>query len=254
MLVQPSTRENVTEKMEQFSNAFLQTLPEVDGFILKNRSPSCGTCDVKIYSSFEKGPVKGKGTGLFGGAVIKNFSHLPIEEEGRLSNFIIREHFFTRLFTIAHYKMIKHTKNIKELVAFQSDYKYLFMAYNQVKQKELGRIIANQKNETIEVVFDNYEKTLYELFMRAPRYTSNVNVCEHIFGYFKTKLKKQEKAHFLELLQKYSEKKIPLSSLLVILKTWAIRFDEKYLLRQTYFEPYPEALVEISDSGKGRDY
>ncbi|MCU5571617.1 DUF1722 domain-containing protein, partial [Bacillus cereus] len=23
---------------------------------------------------------------------------------------------------------------------------------------------------------------------------------------------------------------------------------------QTYFEPYPEALVEISDSGKGRDY
>ncbi|MEH6979858.1 DUF1722 domain-containing protein, partial [Bacillus pseudomycoides] len=27
-----------------------------------------------------------------------------------------------------------------------------------------------------------------------------------------------------------------------------------YLFRQTYFEPYPEALVEISDSGKGRDY
>lgn len=206
MLVQPSTREDVTEKMEQFSNAFLQTLPEVDGFILKNRSPSCGTRDVKIYSGFEKGPVNGKGTGLFGGAVIKNFSHLPIEEEGRLSNFIIREHFFTRLFTIAHYKMIKHTNNIKELVAFQSDYKYLFMVYNQVKQKELGRIIANQKNKTIEVVFDNYEKTLYKLFMRTPRYTSNINVCEHIFGYFKTKLKKQEKAHFLELLQKYSEK------------------------------------------------
>lgn len=92
--------------------------------------------------------------------------------------------------------MIKHTKNIKELVAFQSDYKYLFMAYNQVKQKELGRIIANQKNETIEVVFDNYEKTLYELFIRAPRYTSNVNVCEHIFGYFKTKLKNKKKIIF----------------------------------------------------------
>ena len=84
------------------------------------------------------------------------------------------------------------------------------MAYNQVKHKKLGRIIANQKNETIEVVFDNYEKTLYELFIRAPRYTSNVNVCEHIFGYFKTKLKKQEKDHFLELLQKYSGKKIHL--------------------------------------------
>ena len=103
------------------------------------------------------------------------------------------------------------------------------------------------------MVFENYEKTLYELFMRTPRYTSNVNVCEHIFGYFKTKLKNKKRS-FLDLIQKYKEKKSPLSSILAILKSWALRFDEKYLLRQTYFEPYPEALVEISDSGKGRDY
>ena len=58
--MQPSTREDVTEKMEQFSNDFLQTIPDVDGFILKNRSPSCGTRDVKIYSDFEKAPAKEK--------------------------------------------------------------------------------------------------------------------------------------------------------------------------------------------------
>ncbi|MCV5520250.1 DUF523 domain-containing protein, partial [Escherichia coli] len=38
-LVQPSTREDVTEKMERFSNDFLHTISDVDGFILKNRSP-----------------------------------------------------------------------------------------------------------------------------------------------------------------------------------------------------------------------
>ena len=70
------------------------------------------------------------------------------------------------------------------------------------------------------MVFENYEKTLYELFMRAPRYTSNVNVCEHILDILK-KLKTR-KDHFIELLQKYAEKKIPLSSLLTILKSWAI--------------------------------
>lgn len=80
-LVQPSIREDVTEKMNEFSNAFLQTLPEVDGFILKNRSPSCGTRDVKIYSGFEKGSVKGKGTGLFGGAVIKNFRIFQLKKK-----------------------------------------------------------------------------------------------------------------------------------------------------------------------------
>ncbi|WP_026590836.1 YbgA family protein [Bacillus sp. UNC437CL72CviS29] len=253
-LVQPSTKEDVTEKMKSFSNQFLGSLPDVDGFILKNRSPSCGTRDVKIYTGYEKSPVKEKGAGLFGSAVLKEFSHIAIEEEGRLSNFIIREHFFTRLFTIANFKILKHNRNLKDLIHFQSDNKYLFMAYNQVKQKELGRIIANPKKEKVEVVFENYEKTLHELLMRTPRYTSNINVCAHILGYFKMKLKKQEKEHFLGLLHKYAEKKIPLSSLLAILKSWAIRFEENYLLRQTYFEPYPEVLVEISDSGKGRDY
>ncbi|PDY46800.1 YbgA family protein [Bacillus pseudomycoides] len=253
-LVQPSTREDVTERMQRFSDQFLSTLLDVDGFILKNRSPSCGTRDVKIYTGYDKSPVKEKGAGLFGGAVLKKFSHIAVEEEGRLSNFIIREHFFTRLFTIAHFKRIKHNKNLKELVSFQSDHKYLFMAYNQVKQKELGRIIANHTKDNIENLFENYEKTLYELLKRTPRYTSNINVCQHIFGYFKDKLNKQEKEYFLTLLQKYADKKIPLSNLLVVLKSWVLRFEDHYLFRQTYFEPYPEALVEISDSGKGRDY
>ena len=253
-LVQPTTKEDVTEKMQQFSDTFLSSLRHIDGFILKSRSPSCGTRDVKFYAGLEKAPARGKGAGVFGGAVLEKFSHIAVEEEGRLSNFIIREHFFTKLFTISYFKEIKRNKNMKDLVSFQSDNKYLFMAYNQTKQKELGRIIANQEKLSLEEVFENYEQTLYELLKRTPRYTSNINVCQHIFGYFKKDLKKEEKEHFLTLLHKYAEKKIPLSNLLVVLKAWALRFEENYLLRQTYFEPYPEALVEISDSGKGRDY
>ncbi|CAM4248870.1 hypothetical protein BAMA_06490 [Bacillus manliponensis] len=253
-LMQPSTGADVTKKMKLFSERFLSSLSHVDGFILKNRSPSCGTRDVKIYTGLEKSPSKGKGSGLFGGAVLEKFSHLAIEEEGRLSNFTIREHFFTKLFTIAYFKTVKKNKNMQELIHFQSDNKYLFMAYNQTKQKELGRIIANSVKLPVEDVFEKYECVLYELLHRTPRYTSNVNVCQHIFGYFKKELKKVEKDHFLSLLEKYAEKKMPLSSLLVVLKSWALRFEEEYLLRQTYFEPYPEALVEITDSGKGRDY
>lgn len=102
----------MTEKVKQFSNRFVQTI-----------------CDVKIYSGFEKAPAKGKGFRLFDGAILKNFSHLAIEEEGSLSNFISREHFFT----IAYFKVIKNTKNMKELILFQSNNKYLFMGYNQLK-------------------------------------------------------------------------------------------------------------------------
>lgn len=253
-LMQPSTGEDVTEKMKHFSERFLSSLSNIDGFILKNRSPSCGTRDVKIYTGLEKSPSRGKGSGLFGGAVLERFSYLAVEEERRLSNFVIREHFFTRVFTTAYFKVVKKHKSMKELVDFQSDNKYLFMAYNQTKQKELGRILANKTKLPIKEVFEKYERVLYELLNRTPRYTSNIHVCHHIFGYFKSELKQGEKDHFLSLLEKYAEKKIPLSSLLVVLKSWALRFEEEYLLRQTYFEPYPEALIDITDSGKGRDY
>ncbi|UOY92955.1 DUF523 and DUF1722 domain-containing protein [Ectobacillus sp. JY-23] len=250
-LVQPSTGEDVTEAMMSFSAHYLSSI-EADGFILKSRSPSCGTRDVKIYAG-GKIPA-GKGSGLFGGAVLERFSHLAVEEEGRLRNFTIREHFFTKLFTIAAFKALKHEPNMKKLVKFHSDNKYLFMAYNQTKLKEIGRIVANHEQFSVSEVFVAYEKGLYDMFQRAARYTSHVNVCQHIFGYFKDKLRKEEKEHFLLLLDKYSKKKIPLSSILALLRSWTIRFEEQYLEQQTYFEPYPEDLIDISDSGKGRDY
>ena len=48
---------------------------------------------MNIYTGYEKSPTKGKGPGIFGGAVLRKLSHIAVEEEGRLSNFTIREHF-----------------------------------------------------------------------------------------------------------------------------------------------------------------
>lgn len=55
------------------------------------------------------------------------------------------------------------------------------MTYNQTKQKELGRIIANHVNDNFECVFEKYEKILYELLKRTPRYTSNINCMSAYF-------------------------------------------------------------------------
>ena len=79
---------------------------------------------------------------------------------------------------------------MKELVSFQSDNKYLFMAYNQVKQKELGRIIANQKMKRLKW----YLKTMRRLYMNylcASLYIECKCMRAH-FGYFK-KVKNKKK-------------------------------------------------------------
>ncbi|WP_261131242.1 DUF523 and DUF1722 domain-containing protein [Bacillus sp. Marseille-Q3570] len=254
-LVQPSTKKDLTEKMDVFSNEFFHSFPEIDGFILKNRSPSCGTRDVRIYTRMEKSPVKGKGSGIFGGNVLEKYGHLAVEEEGRLTNFTIREHFLTKLYTLAAFRLIKQDATIQKLIHFHSENKYLFMAYNQTRLKMMGRILANHKqyNHFDEVVLD-YEEQMHFMFQKAARYTSNINVCQHIMGYFSDDLTKKERDYFLHMLNRYKERKIPLSNLLSILKSWIIRFDNDYLLQQSFFEPYPEDLIQMSDSGKGKDY
>ena len=72
--------------------------------------------------------------------------------------------------------------------------------------------------------------------------------------YFSKKLTGKEKAYFLDLLENYRNEKIPLSAVLTVLESWIIKYDEEYLASQTYFAPYPPELVEIGDSGKGRDF
>ena len=253
-LIQPASGRDVTEEMSGFTDQYLSSLPDVDGFILKSRSPSCGIKDVKVYSAGDMPAILHKGSGFFGGAVSDRFIGAAFEDEGRWKNFKIREHFLTKLYTMSTFREIKAQKSMKVLIDFQSDNKYLFMSYNQKELKALGNIVANREKKSIDEVLSAYEDHLARMFARAPRYTSNINVMMHIMGYFSDQLSSGERQHFLELLEKYRDGKLPLSSPLSVLKSWVIRFEHPYLLRQTFFEPYPEELVEITDSGKGRDF
>ncbi|MCM8711589.1 DUF523 and DUF1722 domain-containing protein [Clostridium sp. SYSU_GA19001] len=249
ILYQPSTGKDLTADMNKFSEDFLSSLPEIDGFILKGRSPSCGIKDVKIFLGKENTSGSVKGSGLFAKAVLEKFSEKAIEEEGRLTNFKIREHFLTKLFLFYRFRQIKKSNSMAELIKFQSDNKYLFMAYNQKEQKLLGRIIANHEKNSFDELIKDYEKHLSSAFAKTPRYTSIINALQHIFGYFSDKLSSKEKDFFLNTLEKYRENKIPLSVLIHLLKGYAIEYNEEYILQQTILSPYPDELVDISDSG-----
>jgi uncharacterized protein YbbK (DUF523 family) len=65
-LLQPATGRDLTDAMRAFAASFLDGLPPVDGFLLKNRSPSCGVKDAKVYAGPEKAPAVGRGRGCSG--------------------------------------------------------------------------------------------------------------------------------------------------------------------------------------------
>ena len=54
----------------------------------------------------------------------------------------------------------------------------------------------------------------------------------------------REKTAFLASLEKYRAGKLPLAAPRGILRSWIARADDKYLARQTFFEPYPPALAD----------
>ncbi|MEJ2635100.1 MAG: DUF523 and DUF1722 domain-containing protein [Calditrichia bacterium] len=251
-LVQPATGRDVTKHMLDFSGNFLNSLGAIDGFILKSRSPSCGPADVKVYPVNEKSAPLAKSRGLFGEAVLRQFGHLAVEDEGRLNNFTIREHFLTKLFILARFREMKKSGKHRNLVEFHSQNKLLYMAYNQKEARAMGQVTANADRQPFDTVTEDYSRHLCQAFSKMPRHTSNINVLMHALGYFKKELTSREKSYFLETLEKYRNRKVPLSVPVHVMNSYIVRFDAKYLARQTFFNPFPAEFVDITDSGKGR--
>jgi len=79
-----------------------------------------------------------------------------------------------------------------------------------------------------------------------------INTLQHAFGWASEGLSKPEKKFFLNTLEEYRDERIPLSTVVHLLHSYAIRFNNEYLLSQVLLQVYPEDLTEITDSGKGR--
>jgi len=253
-LVQTETEKDCTEDMREFADEFFSELGDIDGAVLKNRSPSCGTNDVKVYADLDKSGVIEQSAGIFGEAVNEHYPHRPVENEGRLRNFRIREDFYTALFAIARFRQnVESSDSISDLTDFQAAHKFLLMAYDQDKMRELGRIAANPNDRALDEVIKDYKKLLSKVLSESPSPGSHVNTLEHAYGYFSDDLKPREKSLFDDYIDDYRAGKVPLSTIISLVRSWIARFDQEYLESQRYFDPYPRELVDISDSGKGRD-
>ena len=47
----------------------------------------------------------------------------------------------------------------------------------------------------------------------------------------------------MEVLKLFKENKVDIFVPLYMLKSFAIRFDDEYILKQTYLEPFPKELI-----------
>ena len=251
-LLQPSTGADLSHAMRRFSSGFLDSLQEIDGFILTHRSPSCGIGDAKYYAGVEKAAALGKTSGLFAEAVLRRFPDLAAEDDARLSNLRIREHFLVRVFAFARLRALRRNLSMRALVQFHAAHKFVLLAYSERIMRELGKIVANSEKKSPRQVMDSYASRFHEALAQLPKTAPHVNVLMHAFGYFSKNLSSREKRHFLDALERFRRGRVPLLSISNMLWSWALRFECAYLLEQVYFHPFPEDLTAYDDSGKGR--
>ena len=77
-VVQDTTGIDLSEEMVSFSQGYLRFIGDVDAFVLKNKSPSCGLRTTKIY----EGESYTLGSGIFAGLAKELFPKAVIVDEG----------------------------------------------------------------------------------------------------------------------------------------------------------------------------
>src|SRR5690606_20570557 len=111
------------------------------GFIFKSKSPSSGMRAVKVYGP--SGMPVHKGVGIFAGAFMKQFPILPVEEDGRLHDPLLRENFIERVFVYQRWQEFsKNGKSVKGLIDFHTDHKLLILSHSPKHNSTLGRLVA----------------------------------------------------------------------------------------------------------------
>ena len=242
-LIVTSTREDLTERMENWAKKRVADLAEEDlcGYIFKSDSPSSGMERVKVYNE-KSMPVK-NGVGLFAAIFMKHFPLLPVEDEGRLHDPGLRENFIERIFTLKRWRETLSAKNFRKgLIDFHTQHKLLILAHSTKHYQMMGKLVAAQKDFSAKDIQKQYQDLLLEALKIKATPAKHVNVLQHMMGYFKEQLSADEKTELLELINQYREGYIPLIVPVTLLGHYVRKYDEPYLREQIYLHPHPAEL------------
>jgi uncharacterized protein YbgA (DUF1722 family)/uncharacterized protein YbbK (DUF523 family) len=242
-LVTNRTKIDHTERMITWARKRVQELEKEDlcGFIFKSRSPSSGMERVRVYN--EKGIPEKKGVGMFARIFMEHFPLLPVEEDGRLHDIKLRENFIERIFALKRWRdLLGEKKSRGRLVAFHTQHKLLILSHSQKHSRILGKLVAAAKSISPKQLYPQYQALFMEALKLKTTVKKNINVLQHMMGYFKKQLSADEKQELLETFDQYRDGYIPLIVPLTLISHYVRKYDQPYLKQQVYLNPHPIEL------------
>jgi uncharacterized protein YbgA (DUF1722 family)/uncharacterized protein YbbK (DUF523 family) len=239
-LITNKSRIDHTDQMQRWAAGKLDALEKEDlcGFIFKKDSPSSGLYRVKVYN--DKGqPVK-SGRGVFAAAFTARFPRIPVEDEGRLNDPMLRENFIERVFALKRWReALTKKRTTGNLVEFHTREKLLLMAHSPKHYREMGRLVASGKQIKPTELYQRYETLLFKALELKGTVSKHTNVLMHILGYFKKQLTADEKQEVLELIENYRGGHLPLIVPITLMNHFVRKYRQPYLSEQIYLNPHP---------------
>lgn len=243
-LHQPATGRNLTRPMVAFAKGHLEGLAEVDGFLLKSKSPSCGLRDTKRFDrETDSARVIGRGPGFYAAGVLQTYPTLPIDDEKRLENHSIREHWLTRLYLTAAFRSLKKRPSIGRLRKFHERNAVLLGAYNKKRAGELQRLVATAANRPIEPLLSEYESILRQALQKPAGPKALAAAMAPAFDYYAEHLDQADKQKYRRLAEQCAAGKVPIDELRKQIQVWAVRYDKNFIREHSLYRPYPGPLA-----------
>jgi uncharacterized protein YbgA (DUF1722 family) len=244
-LIVRKTGEDVTADMRAWADGRMDKLAtsDIDGFIFKKDSPTCGVFRVKVYD--DNGVPSRTGQGIWAQSYTERFPLLPVEEEGRLNDPALRENFVMRVFTHARWRrVLAEDPTPAGVVAFHTAHKLALLAHDPETARRLGQLVADAGTRPFQELASEYVAGLMHALRKAPSRGRHVNAMQHLAGFVKDDLAPEDKRELEELLSSYRRGIVPLIVPFTLLRHLLRRHAEsEWVHAQTYLDPYPADLM-----------
>ncbi|WP_425222188.1 YbgA family protein [Pseudomonas sp.] len=234
---------DVTDALQQYADDVSVLCEELCGFIFMQKSPSCGMERVKVYEP-NGHPAPATGRGIFAARLMQANPLLPVEEEGRLNDPVLRENFVNRVIVYSDWQqLLRDGLSASRLLAFHARHKYLLMAHQSPSYRQIGQMLANPgRGAALHDTANAYFAELMAALRRPASRSGHSNVLQHVAGHFKKVLNPPEKEELQQLINHYRSGIVPLVVPVTLLRHHLLRHPDPYLLQQAYLQPHPPEL------------
>lgn len=233
---------DVTHALHDYGASMAATHTDICGYIFMQKSPSCGLERVKVYQDGGR-PAELSGRGIYANAFCAAHPDLPAEEDGRLNDPVLRENFLTRVYAYSAWQdLLKAGLTRRSLTEFHARYKYLLMAHHPVQYKTLGNLLGSLGKNPPQAIAAQYFSELMKALKKCATRRTHTNVLQHISGYLKQSISREDKQEMQQLIGQYLHGVVPLVVPLTLLKHHFRLHPDPYIARQVYLQPHPENL------------